>query len=350
MKHSVLLMLSCLLLAGLAACQTGSDEPRLVTEWEPTAVGTRPLRPTATPLPTMASQEVPTREPTPEVVSEITIPTLVPSPIPEGVYVRELDGFTLNYPAFWELDDSDSAFLQLTDPVLNLFVLAGSDFIDEESNFEAFYEEITTAEDGFFGINSISLVAEEEIPNGEEGMAQLAIFEGINFINEPVQIYLAYLEEGARAFTMIALGTPKNIASRRTTLDTMVEQVQIGSDRLLGYDRDETLSLLSSEPLPRNLDPALQTGSAAGFVGLLYSGLVQLTPDLKLVPDLAEGWQVSEDGTVYTFTLREGLTFADGRPLTAEDVQYSWERAADPELESTTATLTWVTSSAFGTS
>jgi ABC-type transport system substrate-binding protein len=63
---------------------------------------------------------------------------------------------------------------------------------------------------------------------------------------------------------------------------------------------------------------------------------VQLSPDLQVLPDLAERWDVSADGSVYTFTLREGLTFADGRPLTATDVQYSWERAADPDTHSTT--------------
>jgi ABC-type transport system substrate-binding protein len=135
---------------------------------------------------------------------------------------------------------------------------------------------------------------------------------------------------------LIAVGKANNIGARRTTLNTMVAQAQLGGDRLLGYDRDETLVLLGGEPLARSLDPAQQTGSAAGFAGLLYSGLVQLSPDLQVLPDLAERWDVSADGSVYTFTLRQGLTFADGRPLTATDVQYSWERAADPDTHSTT--------------
>jgi ABC-type transport system substrate-binding protein len=70
---------------------------------------------------------------------------------------------------------------------------------------------------------------------------------------------------------------------------------------------------------------------------MLFAGLVRLNPELEIVPNLAESWEVNPDGTIYTFTLRDGLTFASGRPLTAADVVYSWERAADPETDSPTA-------------
>jgi oligopeptide transport system substrate-binding protein len=52
--------------------------------------------------------------------------------------------------------------------------------------------------------------------------------------------------------------------------------------------------------------------------------------------DLAEKWNVSPDGTVYTFHLRENAKFHNGRAVTAQDVIYSWERAASPALESDT--------------
>jgi oligopeptide transport system substrate-binding protein len=51
---------------------------------------------------------------------------------------------------------------------------------------------------------------------------------------------------------------------------------------------------------------------------------------------LAESWEVSPDGTVYTFHLRRNANFHDGRPVTAQDVIYSWERAANPATESDT--------------
>ncbi|MBL8164373.1 MAG: ABC transporter substrate-binding protein [Anaerolineae bacterium] len=59
-----------------------------------------------------------------------------------------------------------------------------------------------------------------------------------------------------------------------------------------------------------------------------YDTLVEIRADdlNTLVPSLAESWTVSDDGLVYTFTLRSGVTFASGNPLTAEDVRFSWTR------------------------
>jgi ABC-type oligopeptide transport system substrate-binding subunit len=49
-----------------------------------------------------------------------------------------------------------------------------------------------------------------------------------------------------------------------------------------------------------------------------------------VAPNFATGYEVSKDGTVYTFTMREGLKWSDGSDLTAKDFEYSWKRAADP--------------------
>ncbi len=85
---------------------------------------------------------------------------------------------------------------------------------------------------------------------------------------------------------------------------------------------------------PREYDPATTHGSGDK---LLYSGLVSFDPNLNLTPDLAETWNVSSDGTVYTFHLRANAKFHDGRSVTAQDVLYSWERAVSPALASDTA-------------
>jgi oligopeptide transport system substrate-binding protein len=85
---------------------------------------------------------------------------------------------------------------------------------------------------------------------------------------------------------------------------------------------------------PREYDPATTHGSGDKLV---YSGLVSFDPRLNLTPDLAATWDVSSDGRVYTFHLRENAKFHDGRPVTAQDVVYSWERALSPALGSDTA-------------
>ena len=91
---------------------------------------------------------------------------------------------------------------------------------------------------------------------------------------------------------------------------------------------------------PPTLDPALVTDTtSSGVVVEVFSGLVALDTDLRLVPDLAESWEISPDGTVYTFTLRPDATFHDGKAVTAHDFKWSIERAADPRTASPVADI-----------
>ncbi|MHA7885865.1 MULTISPECIES: ABC transporter substrate-binding protein [Roseicyclus] len=80
---------------------------------------------------------------------------------------------------------------------------------------------------------------------------------------------------------------------------------------------------------PPNLDPT--AGAAAAIDEVVYSnvfeGLTRFGPDGAVNPGLAESWDISEDGTVYTFTLRSGVTFHDGAAMTAEDVVFTLDRA-----------------------
>lgn len=80
---------------------------------------------------------------------------------------------------------------------------------------------------------------------------------------------------------------------------------------------------------PPHLDP---TATAAGAVDeILYAnvfeGLTRIGPNGEVLPGLAESWDISEDGKVYTFKLREGVTFHDGTTFDAEDVKFTLERA-----------------------
>ncbi len=101
-----------------------------------------------------------------------------------------------------------------------------------------------------------------------------------------------------------------------------------------GASRDDSLFQYWGEIV--SIDPALARGSPEDIVGGIFSGLVKLDTDLQVVPDIAESWDVSPDGTVFTFTLRENARFHDGRTVTAADFKYSWERALRPATESPT--------------
>jgi peptide/nickel transport system substrate-binding protein len=85
------------------------------------------------------------------------------------------------------------------------------------------------------------------------------------------------------------------------------------------------------------VDPQLSFyDSSWRFQDLVYDSLVATNADSEIVPSIAESW--TEDGTTYTFTLREGVTFSNGRALTADDVVGSLQRLVDPELFSYWAT------------
>ena len=84
---------------------------------------------------------------------------------------------------------------------------------------------------------------------------------------------------------------------------------------------------------PKSLDPAAVTAvNDFRILVNLYDGLVRFQDgSLEVEPALAESWEISQDGTVYTFSLREGVTFHDGSPLDAEAVTFHFERMLDEE-------------------
>ena len=85
-----------------------------------------------------------------------------------------------------------------------------------------------------------------------------------------------------------------------------------------------------------NYDPARTTAQSAGWVDYMMADtLVSMDWDQHTIrPSLAESWTVSPDGKTYTFKLRHGVTFCDGRPMTAKDVAYSINRWTDPATRS----------------
>jgi oligopeptide transport system substrate-binding protein len=85
--------------------------------------------------------------------------------------------------------------------------------------------------------------------------------------------------------------------------------------------------------VPDGLDPGITNNSfAAPFLFNLFEGLITYDKDNNIIPALAESWTISDDGTVYTFRLRQGLKWSDGSPLTAHDFVYSYFRVLDPKI------------------
>ncbi|MBM4149210.1 MAG: peptide ABC transporter substrate-binding protein [Lentisphaerae bacterium] len=94
--------------------------------------------------------------------------------------------------------------------------------------------------------------------------------------------------------------------------------------------------LLGNLSEPKDLDPHVITGvSEFNIVSALLEGLVAEGPqDLAPEPGAAESWSVSDDGTVYTFTLRQNGLWSNGDPVTSADFMFSFRRMLSPELGS----------------
>ncbi len=84
---------------------------------------------------------------------------------------------------------------------------------------------------------------------------------------------------------------------------------------------------------PPNLDPT--SGAAAAIDEVVYAnifeGLTRYRPDGSIAPALAESWDISDDGLVYTFRLHKGVKFHDGTAMDASDVKFSLDRARAPD-------------------
>jgi len=97
-----------------------------------------------------------------------------------------------------------------------------------------------------------------------------------------------------------------------------------------------TLNLWDAGPI--TLDPAISGEMTSHtYIMQIFSGLVCLNDELTPLPDIAQSWQKSQDGKKYTFYLRQGVKFHDGREVKANDFKYSWERACNPKTGSQTA-------------
>jgi len=105
-----------------------------------------------------------------------------------------------------------------------------------------------------------------------------------------------------------------------TPPEPTVEQPKQGGELVVG---------LSAEP--SKIDPH-RTATADAIIATMQAceTLVIMDENLAFVPGLATEWETSDDGKVYTFKLREGISFHDGTPFNAEAVKYNLDRVVDP--------------------
>jgi len=90
-------------------------------------------------------------------------------------------------------------------------------------------------------------------------------------------------------------------------------------------------ALRLATPEPLSLDPGLAIDMPSIVpIEQLFSGLLELSPDMSVLPDVASSWEVLEGGRKYIFHLRDDVRWSDGVQVTAGDFEYAWKRMLDP--------------------
>src|SRR5262245_61827758 len=92
-----------------------------------------------------------------------------------------------------------------------------------------------------------------------------------------------------------------------------------------------TLVMVHTDPGVMN--PILE-GGWPHFPRMSFNGLIDYDPQGNIVPGLATSWKISPDNLTYTFQLRPDVKWHDGKPLTAEDVKFTFEKILDPQVNS----------------
>jgi oligopeptide transport system substrate-binding protein len=137
--------------------------------------------------------------------------------------------------------------------------------------------------------------------------------------NRSIRIFCYYPLIGVYLFLLGSCSAPSNVEK---AIDEKILHFGLGSE-------------------PQYLDPHLANSvSAHNVIIALIEGLVSEDPKtLKPVPGVAEKWDISEDGLVYTFHLRKNAKWSNGDPVTAHDFVYSYKRILNPELASQYASM-----------
>lgn len=262
-----------------------------------------------------------------------TFPTATMHPVPKpaaGRYTNPDVGLSLTYPASWEAvageRDGDLAWFYPAERDVLVLV-----YTSAKPAKQTVKEAASLAHaNALAGLQNIQLIS-AQAETLSDGQALWNSEYQAERNGDTLYFILTSTIHNRQLVTVLQYGFPESIEQRRQALSKVVQSIKLTVPLHYGIPEDQALLELGGESdNPRDYDPAHSGGGS-----LIYSGLVTFTPAMVLAPDLAESWDISADGTRYTFHLHPNARFHNGRPVTAADVIYSWDRAADPATDST---------------
>ena len=266
-------------------------------------------------------------------------PVQAPTPDPDSfdLYENQRLGVSFHYPHQWNLTPSsapDEWLLLVGDEGLTRLTLL--------IEFEALGATLTDRLQ-----NAITRVTPANVDTTVQRTRPVTLADGSTAVRSDIAYRdnrgdavrrVQVMNRGGLTFILVLSTPARELTDQWRTFETMLTSFTSFPPAPYGIARDRAFTMPLGEPA--TLDPAIVRDTTTHlYVSSLFSGLVRFAPDLSVGPDLAERWEVDAAGVVYTFTLRDGITFHDGQPITAEDFKYSIERVTEPELHSATAPL-----------
>ncbi len=274
-------------------------------------------------------------------VSGVTTPAAGPAKAPTATptvepltYVNQESGVRVHYPRGWNTQapaQGDQALTGFVSPdqtvssYLYAFPAQASD--TPESSIADLSSSALT------GLTDVQIVSDAALSRADGTPSWSRVVTAKSNGTE-MKINMTTAIYGTRLFFMLTFGSPSAYDYYANDVAALLNGMVFESPVVNGVNRSQALFLSGGESTnPRDYDPATEHNFGDKLV---FSGLVSFNTSLYLVPELAESWDISADGTVYTFYLRTNARFHDGRAVVAQDVIYSWERAANPVTQSDT--------------
>lgn len=191
----------------------------------------------------------------------------------------------------------------------------------------------------WLGKGELEIQAEDPITfdDGTAGLRRAGRYHPSAATGDALRWELYVLEADGQVYLVALTGKASSLDRYVEVLERAALSLRVEPSEPLGVPHNRALVYASGEPL--TLDPALTHYGGGGMIGDLFSGLVVLDPGMQIRPALAEWWEVNQAETTYTFHLNPTARFHNGRPVIAEDVVFSWERAAHPDTGSETVLL-----------
>lgn len=283
-------------------------------------------------------------EPTPEVTPPLEpTPTSAPATEAEAftLYENDIFGMSISYPSNWQAQEGTNPAI---DPILiaegeaglprlllYLFYLAEPRTPEE---YAPFYQE-----DRQLDLPNMEVVSEVNTLTADGTPAYDMVLDFTDLSGEvPRRARVTLVTRGTQVFEIFAFTLLIDFDRQAEVIDEILQSFSLREPTPFGIPREEALTLFDAGP--STLDPhKVATTTDSQYVLQIFSGLVTLDQELNVIPDLAESWDILDGGKTYVFHLRDDAQFHDGKPVTASEFKYSFERATDPALGSKTASI-----------